>query len=151
MKRGLGWLWLLSLVCEGVYLTLTLSLCCRRSSIPSTVWPVFWGAARQNHGSANGYVLLQAQQGTTIIDDLRWSAGIIQILINEKFSCEAGVKRGRRGWSGRRLRRGKKRYSVPFPPPPPPCAPPQGEFPFPLPLLTPATHSQTTKNPPLCF
>lgn len=67
MKNGQGWLWRLYLVCKGVYLALTLSLCCRRSSIPSSVWPVFWGAARQNHGGANCNVLLQAQQGTTII------------------------------------------------------------------------------------
>ena len=50
---------------------------------------------------------------------LRWSAGIIQMLINEKFiACEAGVKQGRGRGNGRRLRKGKKRYSVRASPPP---------------------------------
>ena len=63
---------------------------------------------------------------------LRWSAGIIQIIINKKFSR---LKRGRGRGNGRRLRRGKKRYSVPAIPPPRP-SPFLGRTPRRIPLST---------------
>ena len=62
---------------------------------------------------------------------LRWSAGIIQILINENFSLW-----GRRRWSGRRLRRGKKEiFSSGFPPPAPRPAPLLARTPRRIPLF----------------